>query len=62
LQFCYNIVSEFDILDICAVFGANAALVYFAKNKFQSRIEKSMSMKENKKLAITKTVKSKESF
>jgi len=56
------VVNEFEILGICAIFGANAALVYFAKNKFQSRIEKSMNMKENKKLAITKTVKSKESF
>ena len=49
-------VSEFDILDICAIFGTNAALVYFTKNKFQFRIEKSMDMKENK-FAITKTTK-----
>jgi|GEM_PF-6142700 hypothetical protein len=56
-------VNEFEILGICAIFGANAALVYFAKNKFQSRIEKSMNMKENnRKLAITKTLKSKENF
>jgi len=57
------VVNEFEILGICAIFGANAALVYFAKNKFQSRIEKSMNMKENnRKLAITKTLKSKENF
>ncbi|MGC2428262.1 MAG: hypothetical protein WA421_14580 [Nitrososphaeraceae archaeon] len=55
-------VSEFDLLVIFTIFGANAALVYFAKNKFQSRIEKSMNIKENKKLAITKMVKSKEGF
>ncbi|HEY7570467.1 MAG TPA: hypothetical protein VH796_03775 [Nitrososphaeraceae archaeon] len=60
-------VNEFEILGICAIFGANAAFVYFAKNKFQSQIEKSMNMKDdnnnnNKKLAITKTLKSKENF
>ena len=55
-------ISEFDLLAIFAIFGANAAFVYFAKNKFQSQIEKSMNIRENKKLAITKMVKSEERF
>ena len=55
-------ISEFDLLVIFAIFGANAALVYFAKNKFQSQIEKSMNIRENKKLAITEMVKSEERF